>query len=644
METIYDGPLAAYLEGQGSFESDSSSDDDKRFDVDDRRGRDFAPPPWKPRVKNTNRLKTNIPPRNTNDADSPTHKLTRFHHAWSSAVNSRLRRADNERFLEHFRYTIVASQLLEQYLDHGSLNPAAVSGSPSLGLDGTSENVGSTQKVPTSVYGAAAVTVVALVIAYMLDRYRSQRPNVLSKSRVALVFVALSAVAFVGYGYNRRQRLRSLRQQAVDGASTLTTTWQAFELSSTSALSFIQEVELVSKGFRLSTPLPPASRIEGSATSRRCARLRSVLYKAFATTIPAYIEACASLRSLISEDDLERFFDVYDISLQDARECLDKCTAMSILEDDPESLKSLRVLSYRAGVLRRVTLCSFMALEADGGHPDFPRWRSATSIIATLNSTISTSATRISSMLSEMESISIPITPVKSGNHQHTPTREKMRSQVRKISTLSSGIRGLQAKMQILREETARNIEQTEDLTDLGPSLLAQYESIGSDLKELVQAWEAGKQSLQSNISRQERRISMASSSGGLRSPVSSLGGLTAVDEGPDGSPEDALRALNGGSGGSKSNRSSMSPSSSSDAEGEMVFEAMALPRTRQRASLQIPREERILKMQEERERQAAVRAKRDANTSMLKELESVINLRPKKGANGNGNERVTSV
>lgn len=198
--------------------------------------------------------------------------------------------------------------------------------------------------------------------------------------------------------------------------------------------------------------------------------------------------------------------------------------------------------------------------------------------------------------------------------------------------------------MQILREETARNIEQTEDLTDLGPSLLAQYESIGSDLKELVQAWEAGKQSLQSNISRQERRISMASSSGGLRSPVSSLGGLTAVDEGPDGSPEDALRALNGGSGGSKSNRSSMSPSSSSDAEGEMVFEAMALPRTRQRASLQIPREERILKMQEERERQAAVRAKRDANTSMLKELESVINLRPKKGANGNGNERVTSV
>lgn len=651
MESIHQAgnPLAAYLEGNGAFESDSSSsdtdskrfhpsdDDSKRFDPSDddhrRDNRDFAPPAWEPRVRNAK--KHRIPLISNKELESPTDRLTRFHHAWSSAVNSRLGRADNERFLEHFRYTIVASQLLEQYLDHGSLNPAAVSGSPNLGLDGASE--GSTQKVPTSVYGAAAVTVVALVIAYLLDRFRSQRPNVLSKSRVAFVLVALSAVAFVGYGYNRRQRLRYLRQQAVDGVSTLTATWQAFELSSTSALSFIQEVELVSKGFRLSTPLPPASRIEGNAITRRCAKLRSVLYKAFANTIPAYIEASTSLRTLIDEDDLERYFDVYDISLQDAREASLKDTALSILEDDPESLKSLRVLSYRASILRRVTLCSFMALEADGGHPDFPRWRTATSIIATLNSSIATSAERIRVVLSEMESISIPITPIKgNGIHQHSPTREKMRSQVRKISTLSSGIRGLQAKMQILREETAKNIEQSEDLTDLGPSLMAQYESIGADLKELLQAWESGKQSLQSNISRQSRRISMASSSGGLRSPVSSLGGLTAVSEGGGGSPEDALRHLNGSTSTttSKSNRSSMttpSSSSPSDAEGEQVFEAIAIPRSRQRlggSSVQIPREERILKMQEERERQAAVRARRDASTSMLRELESVINLR----------------
>lgn len=201
-----------------------------------------------------------------------------------------------------------------------------------------------------------------------------------------------------------------------------------------------------------------------------------------------------------------------------------------------------------------------------------------------------------------------------------------MRSQVRKISALSSGIKGLQAKMQILREETNKSIETSEDMTDLGPSLMAQYESIGSDLKDLMRAWETGKASLQSNITKQEHRISLASS--GLRSPVSSLGGLTAVEEG--GSPADALKALNGDP---LSNRSSMATSPSDE---EQIFEAIAMPKRRSTMT----REERVLKMQEERDRQATLRARRESNTHMLRELESVINLRPKK----TGAARITSM
>ncbi|KAI7596443.1 hypothetical protein KC346_g15145, partial [Hortaea werneckii] len=236
-----------------------------------------------------------------------------------------------------------------------------------------------------------------------------------------------------------------------------------------------------------------------------------------------------------------------------------------------------------------------------GGKPDFYRWRVTIEAMQTISNILAPSARRLQQILNEMETISVPQTPVRNG---HGASREKMRSQVRKISTLSSGIRGLQAKMQILREETNRSIEQQEDLTDLGPSLMAQYESIGTDLRELMQAWESGKTSLQSNITKQERRISMASS--GLRSPVSSIGGLTAVDG--DGTPDDALKALNGGS---RSNRSSLATTPSDE---EQVFEALAVPR--QRSTL--TREERIVKMQEERERQATLRAKRESNTNML--------------------------
>ena len=546
--------------------------------------------------------------------------ISRMHNAWSTAVNSRLGRADNARFTEHFRYTIVASQLLNEFLDQGSLPPVE----PGYGLDGASETI-SVPSVTTSLYGAAATAVVAFALVYLIHWARSGRNGAASRSRVALVFSLLLVTAFVGYAYLRRQWLQHLRRRAVAEVSASTANWQTFEVTASSALSLIQEVELVSKGYRLATPLPPASRVEDQAASRRCVRLRKSLYRAYAAIIPACVDACNSLKTLIDEDDIEKYFEVYDINPQDAREASGS-EALSVLEDDAESLKSLRVLSYRAGILRRVTLCSLMALEADGGKPDFYRWRVATVSMSSVCQAVATSAQKLQHCLNDMETVVVPPTPI--FRSPNAPARDKMRSQVRKISMLSSGIKGLQAKMQLLREETNRSIEQSEDAGELGPSLMAQYESIGADLKELMQAWEEGKASLQSSITKtNDRRISRASS---VRSPVSSIGGLTAVEEG--GGPADALKAL---TGDSRSSRSSLATTPSD----EEVFEAVALPR--QRSTL--TREERVWKMQEERERQAILRAKRDANTTMLRELESVINLRPKMNTS-TGMARITSV
>lgn len=528
-------------------------------------------------------------------------------------------RADNARFLEHFRYIVVASQLLNEYLDQGSLPPPTV---PNHGLDGASDT-SAIPSVSTSLYGAAATAVLAFALVYLLHWARNGQNGFASRSRATLVLIVCLLAAFVGYAYVRRQWLKFLRRHAVAEVTTLTANWQAFEVSASSALSLIQEVELVSKGYRLSTPLPPASRIEDQAASRRCVRLRKALWKAYNAVIPACIDAGASLRALVDEDDVDKYFEVYDINAQDAKEASGS-EALTVLEDDTESLKSLRLLSYRSGVLRRVTLSALMALEADGGKPDFQRWRLASDVMNRLSAVVGIHAEKLQQCLSEMETIQTPATP--SPKFSNIAAREKMRSQVRKISMLSSGIRGLQAKMQVLREETNRSIEQSEDISDLGPSLMAQYDSIGADLKELTSAWEAGKASLQNNLTKQERRISLASSA--ARSPVSSIGGLTAVEEG--GGPADALKAL---TGDSLSNRSSMATTPSD----EEVFEAVALPR--QRSTL--TREERIMKMQEERERQATLRANRDANTSMLRELESVINLRPKKTAVA---PRITSI
>jgi len=105
--------------------------------------------------------------------------------------------------------------------------------------------------------------------------------------------------------------------------------------------------------------------------------------------------------------------------------------------------------------------------------------------------------------------------------------------------------------------------------------------------------------------------------SSGLLSPALSWGGLTSVEE--NGSPSGALKILNG-----EMDISSSSASNASDVED--VFEAIAMPRKRST----LTREERIVKLKEDRQKRESTRDRIDANTHMLRELESVINLRPR--------------
>ena len=209
-----------------------------------------------------------------------------------------------------------------------------------------------------------------------------------------------------------------------------------------------------------------------------------------------------------------------------------------------------------------------------------------------------------------------------------SPGREKWRSQLRKLNSLTTGIRGLQAKLTLLREESDRSLNQADDVSELGPNLLAQYDSIGQDLKTLMHAWEEGRAALASGIDRNEKRLSSIST---VLSPTISLSGLTTVDEG---GALEALRALTG-----ESPSPSTAGFSPREPDSEEVFEAVALPRPR---SL-FTREERLAKMKEDRERKAEAREHAEANRGMLRELEMVINLRPKARADTTpGAERIS--
>ncbi|KAB2572516.1 Proliferating cell nuclear antigen pcna [Lasiodiplodia theobromae] len=606
MENIIyeDSPLAAYLEGEGTGEPDwvASVDDDDDRKSDKSQETSFAP-------RGPSSLQSKLRKKLPRPLKLPQRgSVYRLQNAYSRAVNSRLGSADNTRFLEHFRFTIVSSQLLSE---HSGQTAFKVPSGPADGSAQAVEYKGGS----INVTGATATGVGAFVVVSLLHWARESKQGGFNKGRLLVVVMATAVGLTVAYAHARRQWLQNLRHRAVAAASALVSNLQAFDTSASSAVLLVQEVELVSRGYRLSTPMPPITRLDDKSQIKRCARLRRSLRSTFAATLPAFADVCATLRILVEPDDLERYLDVYDITSQDLQEA-----ALGYSEDefeDGESLKALRIWQYRLVTLRRVFLCSLLALEADGDSDDFPRWRTAIDAMERLTELSGKWCEKLTRILGEEEQFVLPSPQPKAPS---TPGKEKIRASVRQMSALSQGIRGLQAKMQILREESNKSLEESAEVTELGSTLMAQYDSIGADLKNLVQAWEAGKASLALNIDRQERRISQASS-GGLRSPVPSLGGLTVVDE--TGSPSDALRALNGEM--PLSNRNSGSSIASNSGSDEEIFEAIAMPRTR----LSMTREERMAKIQEDRIRQASAREQREANTSMLRELESVISLRP---------------
>lgn len=68
---------------------------------------------------------------------------------------------------------------------------------------------------------------------------------------MAIFLVLLVAFAVTSYAYMRRQWLQYLRQQSLAEISEFVAEAQTFDTSLAAALTLVQEVELVSRGYRM---------------------------------------------------------------------------------------------------------------------------------------------------------------------------------------------------------------------------------------------------------------------------------------------------------------------------------------------------------------------------------------------------------
>ena len=163
------------------------------------------------------------------------------------AVNSRLGRTENAHFLEQFRYTIIASQLLSAYPNATSYNRSDIQSPAEEGLlESPSDGRPVITWLGLCVTAAAAFALVQ-IIGWARSVARTQTSWWFTNAVYLICLVAVTAL----YAYLRRQWLKNLRLQAVDNASLLVTNAQSFDAAALAIISLIQEVELVSRGYRM---------------------------------------------------------------------------------------------------------------------------------------------------------------------------------------------------------------------------------------------------------------------------------------------------------------------------------------------------------------------------------------------------------
>ncbi|EFE41457.1 hypothetical protein TRV_03816 [Trichophyton verrucosum HKI 0517] len=547
-----------------------------------------------------------------------------------AAISARIGKTDNERFREQFGYTIIASQLLSE---PSAPSYTSVSNLLSHPVQSDDDKAASRAAI-FGVRGAVFTAVASFSVVLLLHWARSIHRIGWSIGRVLLLGVLLATIVAAFYVFAKRQWLRYLRSQAIETATACVGNAQTLDSAASASVVLIQEVELVSRGYRVSSPLPPVSRLEEQSQTRRCLKLRRILAKCLDEMLEKYLYVKRKLRPLVDDANLEKYYDIYEISqvgLQAA-----ESTVVDQSVDEKTSLRSLRSSFARLYTVRKSALCCLLALPADGGEADIARWSAATEEMHSLADASAEWIEKLRDVLNEQDRTPpfhpcvfyipnltyvgdiISSSPIQNPNPN--PNRDRYRAQLRRLNSLSQGIRGLHARMQLIREESDACLDGSNEDVDLGSTLLVQYEAIGAELRGILQEWEAGKSAMRANMESSDRQSSSSRRTSSMikspSSPTFSIGGSTAVD----GGPADALRALNG------EMQKSLNPDSNMD--DDEVFEAIAMPRTRS----SLTRVERIARMKEDRARQAVARERAEANTHMLKELETVIKLRPHKG------------
>lgn len=381
--------------------------------------------------------------------------------------------------------------------------------------------------------------------------------------------------------------------------------------------------------------MPPVSRLEEKSAISRCRELRALLALSLTAGISQFVQAHNTVQPFVHDLDLQRYHDIYEVSIPEYTEAIKLANGMG--PDVRDSLKELRFLFRLHVVARKVFLCDLLALRPGSCWYNIQLWHGVLHSLQDLVSANSHAAHELGAATAR-EAYGDPAPPATSeegdvpdDDHSSgglvTPQKLHVKAQMRRFDAVANGIRSLNAKVHLLRQELTSLAEnEGGGATTVSAAVTKHYEQLGADIRGLLVEWERGRNTMFLHVN-VDSDSSYSRTSSGLRSPISpspSLGGLTMVD----GGPADALRLLNG---------EDRKPTDHG-ALDEEVFEAVATPR--KRMSLALTREEKLARLQEDRKKRATLCEQAENTTNMLRELQMVIKHRP----HARSSSRITSI
>ncbi|KAG0329283.1 hypothetical protein BGZ99_002833 [Dissophora globulifera] len=239
-------------------------------------------------------------------ADMVTQLVEYLTHTFSSSATD----AEDAEFEERFKYFICTSPFLNRAVTLQHSHERGRRTDMPLTLEYASKfNPG------RFGYALGFGTLATLLVRLVLSRTRAARLPWMKPflSRTAAFSLAFASSAWM-LRILQRRNIQVTQNQALQSLQQLVNQCQALDAKVNRAIMVIQEIELISRGYRLSTPLAPISRIEQASKTRRCNIVRAQLVAALAKSGGLFQRSTETLQSHIDHKRLSTLLDMYNIT------------------------------------------------------------------------------------------------------------------------------------------------------------------------------------------------------------------------------------------------------------------------------------------------------------------------------------------